>query len=104
MTSNTPPLPHASIVQIFDRYAPDTVDAASKPRRTKRAAATLLGAALFITAQLNTQPIDTAAPLPPVRAWHGASEALIVAPGDPWSTPLERSDFASTPGYEETRV
>lgn len=39
-----------------------------------------------------------------MRAWHGASEALIVAPGDPWITPAERSDFVSTPSYEETRA
>lgn len=42
--------------------------------------------------------------LAPVRAWHGASESLIVAPADPWSTPVERSDFVSTPSYDETRA
>ncbi len=64
----------------------------------------MLAIALFAAARLNPQPVDTNAPLPPVRAWHGASEALIVAPDDPWSTPVERSDFVSTRSYNETRA
>ncbi|MCC4614777.1 M14 family metallopeptidase [Xanthomonas campestris pv. asclepiadis] len=73
-------------------------------RGTTRAAAGLLAATLFSAAQASAQPIDASAPLPPVRAWHGASEALIATPDDPWSTPAERNDFASTPSYDETRA
>ncbi|WP_456360106.1 M14 family metallopeptidase [Xanthomonas arboricola] len=64
----------------------------------------MLAAACLAAAPLGAQPLETTALLPPVRAWHGASEALIVAPGDPWITPAERSDFVSTPSYEETRA
>ena len=46
-----------------------------------------------------TQP----APLPPVLPWHGASERLTVAPGDPWITPAEATNFETTPSYAETR-
>ncbi|WP_093317428.1 M14 family metallopeptidase [Sphingomonas jatrophae] len=44
------------------------------------------------------------APLPPVMAWHGASERLIAQAGDPWITPAERNGFAATPSYAETRA
>lgn len=40
--------------------------------------------------------------LPPELSWHGKSEALIVAPDDPWITPAEKSGLVSTPRYEET--
>ncbi|WP_355585300.1 M14 family metallopeptidase [Xanthomonas cannabis] len=73
-------------------------------RATRAASACLLAAACLAAAPLGAQPLETTALLPPVRAWHGASEALIVAPGDPWITPAERSDFVSTPTYEETRA
>lgn len=43
------------------------------------------------------------APLPPAREWHGASEALVAKPGDPWITPSEASGFRTTPSYAETR-
>lgn len=42
--------------------------------------------------------------LPPVQPWSGASERLIVAANDPWITPAERADFATTPRYAETRA
>jgi len=35
--------------------------------------------------------------------WHGASEGLVVAPGDPWITPAEAANFETTPSYAETR-
>ncbi|MCC4608922.1 M14 family metallopeptidase [Xanthomonas campestris] len=73
-------------------------------RATRAASACLLAAACLAAAPLGAQPLETTALLPPMRAWHGASEALIVAPGDPWITPAERSDFVSTPSYEETRA
>ncbi|MCF5989672.1 carboxypeptidase, partial [Xanthomonas perforans] len=87
----------------FDRHAPADAKACNTARGTRRLA-NGLAIALFAAAQLNAQTIDTSAPLPPVRAWHGASEALIVAPDDPWMTPAERSDFASTPSYAQTRA
>ncbi|MBV6887982.1 M14 family metallopeptidase [Xanthomonas campestris pv. spermacoces] len=87
----------------FDRHAPADAKACNTARSTRRLA-NGLAIALFAAAQLNAQTIDTSAPLPPVRAWHGASEALIVAPDDPWMTPAERSDFVSTPSYAQTRA
>lgn len=103
MTSVTRRFFQHTALHASDLPAPAHADAHHTSRSSVRAA-TLLAAALFATAKLNAQPIDASAPLPPVRAWHGASEALIVAPGDPWSTPAERSDFVSTPSYEETRA
>jgi len=50
------------------------------------------------------QPADLSAPLPPTPPWHGASEALVAAPNDPWITPIEASGFGRTPSYAETRV
>lgn len=47
---------------------------------------------------------DLTAPLPPVPAWHGASEKLIVAPNDPWITPAETNGLTATPSYAETRA
>lgn len=101
MTSDTrPSAPHA-----LHPPAPASGNAAGPASRsTTRAAAGLLAATLFTAAQASAQSIDTSAPLPPVRAWQGASEALIVTPDDPWSTPAERNDFASTPSYDETRA
>ncbi|OBR72764.1 carboxypeptidase [Xanthomonas arboricola] len=101
MTSDTRhSAPHAS-----HPPAPASTNAAgAASRSTIRAAAGLLAATLLTAAQASAQSIDTSAPLPPVRAWHGASEALIVTPDDPWSTPAERNDFASTPSYDETRA
>ncbi len=50
------------------------------------------------------QTYDLTAPLPPVLPWHGASEALIAKPGDPFITPIEAANFAETPSYAETRA
>ena len=57
------------------------------------------------TAQ-DAEPLATlpAAILPPALPWSGASEQLIVAQSDPWITPAERSDFATTPRYDEMRA
>jgi hypothetical protein len=49
--------------------------------------------------------IDSAAAqtvLPPVMDWHGKSESLIATADDPWLTPSEKSDFKTTPSYNET--
>src|SRR5947207_8698265 len=42
------------------------------------------------------------APLPPAMAWHGKSYDLVVKADDPWITPAEKSNFRTTPNYEET--
>ena len=63
--------------------------------------------ALSIALALAAAPVgaaDMSAPLPPVRAWHGASEKLIAAPSDPWITPAESAGFVTTPDYAATRA
>ncbi len=40
--------------------------------------------------------------LPPAIEWKGKSELLIVKKDNPWITPAEKSDFTSTPAYDET--
>lgn len=40
--------------------------------------------------------------LPPNLAWKGKSEKLIVSPNHPWITPIEKSNFKTTPTYSET--
>src|SRR3954465_15801548 len=42
--------------------------------------------------------------LPGPPPWHGASEALIAKPDNPWITPAERAQLLDTPNYEETIV
>jgi hypothetical protein len=44
------------------------------------------------------------APLPPVLPWKGASERLVVPASDPWVTPSESTNFATTPTYAQTRA
>jgi hypothetical protein len=43
-----------------------------------------------------SQPI-----LPPLIPWNGKSRTLVVAKTDPWITPAEKSDFRTTPLYDE---
>jgi hypothetical protein len=40
--------------------------------------------------------------LPAFTEWHGKSESLIANANNPWITPSEKSDFVSTPDYNET--
>ncbi|MEO7263390.1 MAG: M14 family metallopeptidase, partial [Ferruginibacter sp.] len=40
--------------------------------------------------------------LPPAMEWKGKSESLIAKPNNPWITPVEKSGFVTTPGYNET--
>jgi hypothetical protein len=40
--------------------------------------------------------------LPPVPAWHGASEALLAPADHPWITPAEKTGLTDSPGYDET--
>lgn len=44
------------------------------------------------------------APLPPLIAWKGTSEALIAKPNDAWITPAEAAKFETTPSHEATRA
>ncbi len=59
----------------------------------------LLLAPLLLTSAFAAGPQDF---LPPARPWHGASEALIAKPDNPWITPAEKTDLADSPGYDET--
>ena len=71
---------------------------------------TLGKGALLLTAVLSlpaiagtaTLEIDPASLLPPEMPWNGSSLELVAAPGDPWLTPAEASDFTTTPSYDET--
>ena len=40
--------------------------------------------------------------LPPVMDWHGKSESLIAKANNPWITATEKSNFVTTPDYNET--
>ena len=40
--------------------------------------------------------------LPPALPWHGASEALIAKPDNPWITPAEKSGLLDSPNYDDT--
>ncbi|MFV0623349.1 M14 family metallopeptidase [Sphingomonas sp. ac-8] len=63
-----------------------------------------LAAGLLATLAAPAALAQQRAPLPPTLAWSGASEAWIAKPGDPWITPAERTEFAETPSYAETRA
>jgi len=54
---------------------------------------------------LGGSPLFAAAPqdlLPPAPPWHGASEALIAKPDNPWITPAEKTGLTDTPNYDDT--
>ncbi|MDI1320635.1 MAG: M14 family metallopeptidase [bacterium] len=53
----------------------------------------------LFTAAFAASPADF---LPPAPPWHGASEALIAKPGNPWITPAEKMGLLDTPNYDET--
>jgi len=40
--------------------------------------------------------------LPPAPAWHGASEALVAKPDNPWITPAEKMGLLDSPNYDDT--
>lgn len=40
--------------------------------------------------------------LPPIIPWNGKSELLIAKSNNPWLSPTEKSDFITTPDYNET--
>lgn len=54
---------------------------------------------LMLTSAFAASPQDF---LPPAPAWHGASEALIAKPDNPWITPSEKTGLTDSPNYEET--
>ncbi len=57
----------------------------------------MLLSSMFFLQQIVAQSI-----LPPVAAWNGKSESLIVNAANPWITPTEKSGFVTTPTYNET--
>jgi len=38
----------------------------------------------------------------PAQTWHGASEALIAKPDNPWITPSEKTGLTDSPNYDDT--
>ncbi len=62
----------------------------------------LIAVAAFLSSAATVPDLN--APLPPALPWHGASEALVAAPSDPWITPAEARGFDQTPSYDETRA
>jgi len=54
---------------------------------------------LLLTSVIAAGPQDF---LPPAPPWHGASEALIARPDNPWITPSEKTALTDSPGYDET--
>ncbi len=64
----------------------------------------LAAASLTLVTPAASAQSSLTAPLPPVLPWSGASERLIVTPGDPWITPIEASGFEQTPSYAATRA
>jgi murein tripeptide amidase MpaA len=61
-------------------------------------------AALAALAAPAAAQTNMTAPLPPVLAWKGASERLAVPASDPWVSPSESTNFATTPTYAQTRA
>lgn len=51
---------------------------------------------------ITTLQLSAQAMLPTMQEWHGKSELLIAKPNNPWITSTEKSDFITTPSYEET--
>lgn len=58
---------------------------------------TIIALSIFATTQLAAQSI-----LPPAMKWNGKSESLIAKANNPWITPAEKSNFETTPSYDET--
>ena len=52
---------------------------------------------IMATLQLTAQTF-----LPPVMEWNGKSESLIAKPNNPWITTIEKTNFTTTPSYDET--
>ena len=56
-------------------------------------------AALLCSIAFAASPADF---LPPAPPWHGASEALIAKPDNPWITPAEKMQLLDSPNYDDT--
>jgi hypothetical protein len=57
---------------------------------------------VFALFSIFSTPVLAQSFLPPVIEWNGKSESLIALPSNPWITPAEKSDFETTPTYDET--
>lgn len=57
---------------------------------------------IFFLSIIFTPFISAQSILPPIQEWHGKSETLIAQPNNPWITPTEKSDFKTTPDYNQT--
>ena len=66
----------------------------------KRFLVALLLAVPLAAADLVIPPVEEV--LPPLIPWAGKSESLVVAAGDAWVTPSEKSGLTATPDYDET--
>jgi len=55
-----------------------------------------------VLAQMPNVFSDAETLLPPVQAWSGKSESLVVAADDPWITPAEENGLIATPNYDQT--
>ena len=69
------------------------------------AAAPIMNANPSATPGATTRQFSDAASqsiFPPLVPWNGKSRALVVPKNDPWVTAAEKSDFRTTPSYEET--
>ncbi|MBE2992505.1 M14 family metallopeptidase [Sphingomonas sp. CFBP 13603] len=64
----------------------------------------VLAAPVVQAQQASQSPELPASVLPPASRWSGTSERLIVAKDDPWITPAERTGFATSPSYDQTRA
>jgi hypothetical protein len=56
-------------------------------------------AGLLCPAAFAVSPVDF---LPPALPWHGASEALVARPDNPWITPAEKTGLTDSPNYDDT--
>jgi len=57
---------------------------------------------LLSTLLASTLTAQIEGPLPPATPWNGKSRDLMVKPDDPWITPAEKSNFRTSPSYDET--
>lgn len=75
--------------------------------RVRNRAICITGAAILALGAISSSlaapaPASNVPVLPPATAWSGKSRALIARPADPWITPSEAAQFATTPRYADT--
>ncbi|CAN5546591.1 M14 family metallopeptidase [soil metagenome] len=61
-----------------------------------------LSIVLLVVCGFNILSTSAQSFLPPAIDWHGKSESLIAKPNNPWISPAEKSDFVTSPNYNET--